>query len=123
MTSVEWIDSARTHERVLTDLVEAYHPASRSQSTGFMPITAPSTELACTEIRHHIASEERNLAAPSVRLTAALSVGDVKAAMSLLQSTWFGVPESTDCWCIPGFSEVVALLSDPPDDIEFGEDE
>lgn len=31
---------------------------------------------------------------------------------------WFGVPESTSCWSIPGFGQAVDLLDDPPEDQE-----
>ena len=35
--------------------------------------------------------------------------------MSLLNSAWFGVPESTQCWKLEGFKEAIDLLEDPPD--------
>lgn len=78
-----------------------------------MPITAPNAEMACREIRHDIRAKEPS--DPLSRWDKALSDGDVGEIMSLLDGAWFGVPESTDCWNIPGFAVAVNLLDDPPE--------
>ena len=46
----------------------------------------------------------------------ALAAGDIQKVTNLLNDAWFGVPESTRCWQIEGFTEAVGLLEDPPDD-------
>ena len=53
---------------------------------------------------------------PVERFDAALKSGDIDALNQLLSDAWFGVPESTSCWSITGFSECVDLMDDPPED-------
>jgi hypothetical protein len=81
-----------------------------------MVITAPAPEVACQNIREMIAQEEPD--DPLKRWDKALSDGDVGTLASLLDGAWFGVPESTECWNIPGFNEAVNLLDDPPEETE-----
>ena len=124
MTKQEWLAKAAEHKQKLLSLVETYHPAaraarreeSRQKLSHALPITAPGAEVACENIRQVIAARERNQAAPGERFSQALKAGNWQEIDSLLNSAWFGVPESTACWQIEGFKEAVDLIEDPPDD-------
>lgn len=126
MTTQEWIAQARQHRDLLVDLVGTYHPAMYpapkpegargrlvGQPPGNLPITAPNAEAACMMIREKIREETEE--SPIGALKDALDAGDVDKVNSLLSSAWFGVPESTSCWQIPGFKEAVDLMDDPPE--------
>jgi hypothetical protein len=78
-----------------------------------MPITAEAPEAACENVRQMIRTEEPD--DPLVRWNKAVSDGDVGEITALLSSTWFGVPESTACWQIPGFGVACDLMDDPPE--------
>lgn len=112
MTAQEWIAQARQRRDLLVDLVGTYHPAMFSGNKK-ANITAPNAESACMMIREKIREETEEL--PISALKDALDAGDVDKVYSLLSSAWFGVPESTSCWQIPGFKEAVDLMGDPPD--------
>ena len=58
---------------------------------------------------------------PLVAWDKAVASGDIGQIMSLLNSAWFGVPEATECWNIPGFKIAVDLLDDPPDQPDIDE--
>lgn len=111
----QWIDRVLEHRDKLRALIVNYHPASRGfrQGRQGMPITAPGAEAACEVVRQQIKQEHAQ--DPASRFDAALASGDVYTIYGLLQSAWFGVPESTSCWSIPGFGEAVDLLDDPPE--------
>lgn len=121
MTKQEWLAEVQGSKADLLSLVEVYHPAShrvdaRKSERGVL-ITAPSVEVACRSIRENIAHEEIDLAQPQDRFLAALKQENWKTIYSLLDSAWFGVPESTECWQIKGFAKAVDLLDDPPEDV------
>ena len=112
MTTTEWIEEARTHREVFVALVRNYHPASMTGTPAVMVITAPTVERARRVVAEGITSTE----APDTRLDRALTEGDIRTTTMLLNEAWFGVPESTACWGIPGFREACNLLEDPPED-------
>jgi hypothetical protein len=117
MTKQEWINQVHKHKDALLNLIESYHPASRvTKGHSALPITAPGAESACRVVREKIAAEEGNLAYPRDRFLNALAEDDWQEIDSLLNSAWFGVPESTSCWQIEGFSEAVDLIEDPPEE-------
>ena len=74
-------------------------------------ITAPQAERACEIVREQI--RKTSFERPDVQFNVALQNEDCDTLASLFSSTWFGVPESTSCWGIPGFSLAVDLLDDP----------
>jgi hypothetical protein len=80
----------------------------------WLVITAPNAELACSAIHQEI--QEGFPENPQARFDAALSRKDIPAVYDVLSEVWFGVPESTSCWSIPGFSLLVSLLEDPPEE-------
>ena len=80
------------------------------------PITAPAAEEACANVRKMIQKEQPD--DPLARWDEALAKGDVNEIYSLLSDVWFGVPESTGCWSIPGFGLACDLMDDPPEEEE-----
>lgn len=118
MTTKEWLEKAREHQAILTTFIADWHPARPSEKSLFgehYRITASIAETACVAVREKIKEEEISKPAPVQRFLTALETDDVDEAYSLLNSAWFGVPESTSCWRIPGFSRAVDLLEDPPE--------
>ena len=132
MTSSEWMTKVRDNEQDLLNLIRDWHPVSRitnHRGTEFvavdgdlieinkpaMTITAPNVERVCANVRKHIIKNEAGKADPTDRFKEAMANSDVSSIMSLLSSAWFGVPESTDCWQIPGFSTACDLMDDPPE--------
>lgn len=133
LTTQEWIEKVQQNASVLREFVGNWHPSARfpealqQESVLLMdgdavavpqsfPITAPAAELACQNVRQMIRKEEPN--DPVTRFDQALAKADIGEIMSLLEGAWFGVPESTSCWGIKGFSLAVDLMDDPPDQPE-----
>jgi hypothetical protein len=121
-TKHEWLAKANEHKDDLRGLIKAYHPGMPSvpwsEVAGIikpLPITASGPEAARRQVAGQIQSEAKEN--PVEAFDKALEAGDVGKLMKLLNQAWFGVPESTSCWGIAGFSEAVALLEDPPDDV------
>lgn len=112
MTTTEWLAQASRDEDRLVQLLRAYHPAARGEKRE-LPITAGLTEAYVQTVRRSIAEKGGD---PVAQFREGLLQGKVGRLMNLLNGAWFGVPESTDCWAVPGFREAVALLEDPPDD-------
>jgi hypothetical protein len=109
----DWLQKVEKNKVVLRQFLQAWHPSSQQMSGEKLPITAPNAENACAAIRESIKRREQEN--PLERWDRALQKGDVQVIYSLLNSAWFGVPESTECWSIPGFKEAVDLLEDPPE--------
>lgn len=123
MTNAEWITEARQVRPQLRSLIENYHPIAVERAMMQMRqlerpartvITARNAEAACANIRHDIIAKGKDRD-PLAEFETALADGDIGTLLSLLNETWFGVPESTSCWSIKGFSEAVDLMDDPPD--------
>ena len=115
MTNQQWLAKVRDNQEVLTELIRGYHPAAHSRRRS-LPITAPGAEAACEVVRRKIAKEEAG--DPVVQFKAAMNTGNLSEISRLLDGAWFGVPESTSCWQIPGFALAVDLMEDPPEDEE-----
>jgi hypothetical protein len=121
MTENEWIAYAMEHRSDLATLLRRYHPVQRDPQSrpqefvsDLLPITAPTAEAACENIREDI---RRNFEGdPVTHFEEALQRRDVGTILGLLNQAWFGVPESTSCWRIPGFREAVNLMDDPPEE-------
>ena len=112
MTEREWMDKVRENWDDLAGVVMRYHPCARYEPAP-MTITAGGPEVACEVIRRQIASEGGEVTTELLeRLRDEENVGEL---MSLFQSAWFGMPESTECWGVEGFGEMVELLEDPPE--------
>lgn len=128
MEYAKYIEQAKLHADKLRSLLGNYHPRSATFARTYrkpapLSITAPGAEAACAVVRRKIAKEESEKPHPIALFNIALEVGNLEAAQeinSLLNSAWFGVPESPSCWSIPGFREAVVLMEDPPEDPEEG---
>jgi hypothetical protein len=133
MTRERWLSIVRENQENLSNLILDWHPVSRitnHRSTEFidldgdlveiekpaLKITAPSAEYACGVVRKKIVQEENGKGSPVERFKTAVAAEDINEIMSLLSSAWFGVPESTSCWSIPGFGVACDLMDDPPEE-------
>jgi hypothetical protein len=121
MTQDEWLQKARDSKEILLGITYNYHPIQRPVTQALMDeelalnITAPDAEFACEQVRRQIKAQDDD---PLQKLSAAIDSGHVDVIMNVLNQVWFGIPESTSCWGIKGFHEMVSLLEDPPDDEE-----
>lgn len=125
-----WVSRLYHSQRELRELVRRYHPSSKSaievpagsgeelavstrELQPLLPVTAPAAQDCCNKICEEIT--KRSPDSPVLRYDAALANQDLVELQKLLQEAWFGVPESTSCWLIPGFTVLVDLLDDPPE--------
>lgn len=133
MTNQDWLNKVNSNAALLRSFVGNWHPSARSPRAiqresvllsdggavavdvpeASMPITAPNAEMACQNIRESIRREEPQ--DPLERWDKAIAAGDISTVITLLDGAWFGVPESTSCWSIPGFKEAVDLMDDLPE--------
>lgn len=113
MDRSEWLDQARGNSDLLEDLLRAYHPGMRGEKRE-LPITARGPEAMSARVRSVIAREWEGHD-PIAMFRSAMANQNVGQITTLLNEAWFGVPESTDCWSVPGFREAVRLLEDLPE--------
>ncbi len=118
MTKQVWMAKVEANKVELRSFICNYHPANlrarKPSDKMATSITAPQAERACEIVREQIRRESLDF--PEMMFDIALAKGDSSTISSLLSSSWFGVPESTDCWRIEGFGTAVDLLDDP---VEF----
>jgi hypothetical protein len=120
MTEQEFINYADANKEVLIRLINNFHPVNRqpnrrretiNQKGDF--ITAPNVEMAITPIRKEI--KENYKGNPSDDFLRAIVENKWEPIYKILNETWMGVPESTNCWQYDGFREAVYLLEDWPE--------
>lgn len=114
MTNQEWLDAVKSNQDILKSFIKDWHPTNIARKPS-MRITAPNTEAASKVVRASIRNSAER-ADPIIRFELALLQSDIPGINNVLNETWFGVPESTDCWNIPGFREAVNLMEDLPND-------
>jgi hypothetical protein len=107
-TKEQWLAYARANQAKLERLIHNYHPYYRKAKDPSITITAPNAEAACEAVRTIIQREVK--ADPVEEFRESLRVGDALMIRVILNSVWFGVPESTSSWQIDGFNECVTLL-------------
>lgn len=108
MTMQEWWAELDKHWDKLLPIIQQYHPSrTESYEPGPSVILA---EHACENVRRKIRQEG------PIGPTFAKETRNYEMMSSILSGTWFGVPETTGCWDIEGFRELVSLLEDPPDE-------
>ena len=112
MTNSRWLQIVADNAEQLRQLVGSYHPSARWPKAEML-ITAPNAEIACENIRLEIAKKEP--ANPLERWDKAIASNNIDEINSLLSAAWFGVPESTECWQIPGFGIACDLMDDLPE--------
>lgn len=113
MTINEWMTEVKANQGLLREFISNYHPGMDTYRRKSMNITAPNAERACQVVRSEI--KRSTISNPLVDFDNAVKENNWGKINSLLNSAWFGVPESTSCWQIKGFSEAVALMEDIPD--------
>ena len=106
MTKNEWLQIITDNLETLSEFVAGYGGGKEVED---MPITAPTVEKVRKGLLKGL-PQTSNLA-----LKEALIAEDDGVLYSIFQRAWLGVPESRDCWKIPGFSLVCDLLGDPPE--------
>ena len=120
MTKAGWLSAVEKNKDVIGKLLEQYHPRSVKRKMESLRITAPAAEAAAENVRRHIVHRQMLAAAtasqPEDQFAEALASQDARRIFRLLEELWFGVPESSDCWQLPGFTTCVELLDDPPED-------
>ncbi len=119
MNKEQWLDQAKRDEEKLAVLVRSFHPMSGQFQRNALRVTAPNVEMARRTIVGKIrreAHESGNSADPVDQLRKAINERNLDKVNALLNSAWFGVPESTDCWGLEGFREAVDLMEDLPND-------
>jgi hypothetical protein len=115
MNTSEWLNKCKLHREELRSIVGNWYPYRIEKSD--MIITAPLAESACNVVRNQIIEDTKSiLLEPEIRFDAALLDNNAGELHSLMQATWFGIPESTSCWSLHGFRPLVDLLDDPPED-------
>lgn len=92
------------HRQKLEGIVNSYHPSKgRNYSKN---VTAPTAEASRQDV---VAEIERE---GPVDIKSIIDNKDTDKLITALNATWFGVPESTDCWSIPGFSELCTICEE-----------
>lgn len=106
MTKQEWLQKARDNQDKLVNLIATYHPTNNGP--------APVVEANSAAVRKQIKNDlEYCLESAVTKFNNAIKNNDTNMIYNILQETWFGVPESVECWQIKGFHESVILLESP----------
>ena len=106
-TPEDWWNELHENLEDLTSLVSSYHPGPTYSPSSSLEITAPAAELVRQECL--VGLEESDLVG---NFTKAVESKDHKALLRILNSTWFGVPESTGAWSLRGFGVLCDLCSE-----------
>ena len=114
-TPLDWLCYAKDNEAVLVKFVEKWTPMGTGRTAYAGPITAPGAEFCRQHIAAAIAKEQTGKL-PGAALSDAIKQERIDLITTILNRAWFGVPETTSCWNIPGFSEAVCLLENLPED-------
>lgn len=114
MTNKEWVSLLEENLDNLIKLVEQFHPAGHparltSREDKFV-ITAKDAEKICQSIREKIAAENDN--SGLYTFLSALKEKDYDTVHSVLNETWFGLPESVQVRRLPGFYALCDLCSE-----------
>jgi len=106
----QWFQQVENNKEILISIIKKFHPSRKNKSD--LKITAPNAELACEKIRSQIKKNTKEDVL--VSFESALKEKNKRVILRILNDVWFGVPESTDCWKIPGFKELVDLIENCP---------
>lgn len=110
-TKAEWWEFVDEHQDDLINCVRQFHPNSHTDyhpSREFM-ITASNAEAACERVRQAIT--KNNVGDPVLLAKMYILDRDPQLAL-ILNETWFGAPESTDVFHVPGFGVLCDLCSE-----------
>lgn len=114
MTHAEWFAYAQLNKEKLNSVISIYHPINhyKDRRDKSLPITAMNAQAACDDVSESIRKNSEG--DPVKDFNEAISKMDLNMANKILAQTWFGVPESTSCWGIEGFKELVILSEELP---------
>lgn len=124
MTSEEYFQLIDDNKHSLIRLIDKYHPLTQNRESFYeMPITARMAEKACEQIRKEIIAKavDQSLKNPVLTFLNSVMNKNIGGIVTILNETWFGMPESSAIHSEPGFYVLCDLCSDFPDDIEFEE--
>jgi len=107
MNNTDWFNYIENNKLILIDFIGNFHPYYGNNYK--FKITAQSAEKARLCVVENILKDEE-LTDPIDKFLSGIEQKDVSLVYSILDSTWFGVPETTSCWSISGFKEAVDLL-------------
>lgn len=113
-----WFEAIDKYWTQLSFLIEHYHPRSGDQTIYDLPITAKMAEEVRREVADEIRASLDYVPAPTPVSMArhALMLRDAESLHRILNETWWGIPESSDCWSLPKFGLLCDLCSDFPND-------
>jgi hypothetical protein len=104
---MNWWNTVDTNWEQLSKLIYQFHPCYHVSHE--YTITASMAEKACESIRRDITRQNACEAAEQAKLTR-----DADTLISILNETWFGMPESTDVRGVSGFFVLCDLCSSDP---------
>jgi len=109
----KWLERVVEHQEKLEKLIRIFHPHHQDISIPWLigEITAPAAEAMRQSVVQHMAREKYDVV---VKFREAVNNKDISQITRLLDQAWWGVPESTSCWNVEGFSEAVDLLDSVP---------
>jgi|SRR5690348_8472641 len=120
MTSKEWWELLESNWKNLDHIIRRHHPKFKGGPTGVdSPIvTAAGAQAACNAVIADIQTK------PAPDLVTIIKEKDTEKMMAVLNETWFGVPESRSyVERLQGWSELLDMVEQPPDDMPEHEDE
>lgn len=104
---LEWWRFAKENEEKLTSLIFQFHPSEKKGHD--LKITAKMPEKARLTVVDELQKQyEKTLVLQDYVKFCFETLDD--ALFHILEDTWFGVPESTECWQLEGFIELCQLL-------------
>ena len=96
-------------------MVVTFHPCSERPKEfdefNDLEITAKAAESACEFVREQIKKENKYIN-PAIEFDLAAQAKDHEKLLNLMNSAWFGMPESTGCWEYPAFGILCDLCSE-----------
>lgn len=107
----DWWAVLLKNQLVLTELIRMYHPIFRQTKEFDETISAPAAEALCEIIRQEVV-EEFHSSDPIACFDEAIESRDYAALLTLLNQTWFGLPESYSSRQLPGFDALCELCSE-----------
>lgn len=115
-TLQEWFAKVEQNKDALIQLIDSFHPAMGVPIFNkTLPITAEGAEIARQSVAKNIKEEHLYDEIPIItQFLNCIESKNVRDCSKILNSTWFGVPESTSAWNCVGFRECVDLLEDVP---------
>jgi hypothetical protein len=113
--SFNWWHELETHKDEMIRLIEKFHPAKnvikvvKEDEPNYI-ITAKKAEELCESIRQDIQAEYKGH--PVIDFLSAFNSRDGETIHSILNQTWFGMPESIQIRYEPGFNTLCDLCSE-----------